>query len=47
MYRVAKKTTKKTQGHCLKCKYSKELREIAGGCNRRMYRAESLHDVGI
>ena len=31
MYRVAKKTTKKTQGYCLKCKYSKELREIAGG----------------
>ena len=31
MYRVAKKTTKKTQGHCLKCKYSKELRKIGGG----------------
>ena len=31
MYRVTKKTTKKTYQHCLKCKYSKELRQIAGG----------------
>ena len=34
MYRVAKKTTKKTQGHCLKCKHCKELYEFSGGGNR-------------
>ncbi len=31
MYRVAKKTTQKTQDKCLKCKYSKELSKSAGG----------------
>lgn len=31
MYRVAKKTTKRTQGHCLKCKHCKELYEFSGG----------------
>lgn len=31
MYRVAKKATKNTQGHCLKCKYCKVIRETIIG----------------
>jgi len=31
MYRVAKKTTQRTKGKCLKCPYCKELQKIAGG----------------
>ena len=30
MYRVAKKTTKRTQGHCLKCKHHKEICKVSG-----------------
>ena len=31
MYRVAKKATKNTQGHCLNCKYCKVIRETIIG----------------
>lgn len=32
MYRMAKKTTKKTKGYCLKCKFHKEITSVLIEC---------------